>query len=106
MYLGKPVIATNFSGNLEFMNSSNSCLVNYKLVEVSASEYPHGFSSKKRLWADPDISHASELMYKIRVNKSFRDKIGKQASTDIKLNFSKEKQSNAILARLSAISNN
>jgi glycosyltransferase involved in cell wall biosynthesis len=105
MYLGKPVIATNFSGNLEFMNSSNSCLVNYKLKEVSADEYPHGFSLRKRFWADPDINHASELMLKIRMNKSFRDKIGIQASHDIKLNFSKETQGASILSRLRAISN-
>ena len=105
MYLGKPVIATNLSGNLEFMNSSNSCLVNYKLKEVSAGEYPHSSFLKKRFWADPDINHASELMLKIRMNKSFRDKIGMQASRDIKLNFSKETQSASILSRLRAISN-
>jgi hypothetical protein len=60
---------------------------------------------RKRFWADPDINHASELMLKIRMNKSFRDKIGIQASHDIKLNFSKETQGASILSRLRAISN-
>jgi glycosyltransferase involved in cell wall biosynthesis len=34
MAQGKPVIATAYSGNLEFMTESNSCLVDYALVPV------------------------------------------------------------------------
>src|SRR5690349_8242958 len=34
MRLGKPVIATAWSGNMTFMNRANSCLVRYRLVKV------------------------------------------------------------------------
>jgi glycosyltransferase involved in cell wall biosynthesis len=34
MLLGKPVIATGFSGNLEFMKPTNSFLVSYNLVPI------------------------------------------------------------------------
>lgn len=34
MALGKPVIGTGYSGNSEFMNSENSCLVDYNLIPV------------------------------------------------------------------------
>src|SRR5439155_1716947 len=37
MLLGKPVIATNYSGNLAFMNHENSLLVDYTLTDISES---------------------------------------------------------------------
>ena len=40
MLLGKPAIATGYSGNLEFMNRDNSCLVDYRLVPVPDGAYP------------------------------------------------------------------
>ena len=88
MYLGKPVIATNYSGNLEFMNHKNSCLVNFKIVPVKKEDYIY---TKDQYWADPDIEHASFLMRKIVSNESFRKKIARNGSLDIKRNFSKKK---------------
>ncbi len=34
MALGKPVIATRYSGNLDFMTDANSYLVDYTLTEI------------------------------------------------------------------------
>lgn len=34
MYLGTPVIATNWSGNTEFMNNDTACMVGYDLIEL------------------------------------------------------------------------
>ncbi len=44
MYLGKPVIATGYSGNLEFMTEANSHLIGYRLVDVgeNTGHYPAG----------------------------------------------------------------
>jgi glycosyltransferase involved in cell wall biosynthesis len=41
MLLGKPVIATGYSGNMDFMRPDNSCLIDYSLVDVKVAEYPH-----------------------------------------------------------------
>jgi glycosyltransferase involved in cell wall biosynthesis len=63
MCLGKPVIATGYSGNLEFMKPDNSYLVRYELTQVGeggGSYYPHDFR-----WAEPDPAHAAELMRKV-----------------------------------------
>jgi len=59
MLLGKPVIATAYSGNLDFMDKTNSCLVNYRLVPVPQGSYlyPNG-----QVWADPDIEQAADYM--------------------------------------------
>jgi glycosyltransferase involved in cell wall biosynthesis len=34
MFLSKPVIATNYGGNTDFMNHDNSLLLKYKMTEV------------------------------------------------------------------------
>lgn len=41
MSLGKPTIATRYSGNVDFMNDTNSCLVDYKLEPVGENCYPY-----------------------------------------------------------------
>ncbi len=83
MLLGKPVIGTNYSGNTDFMDQTNSCLVNYELIPVKENEYPFG---KGQVWANPDIDHASWHMKKIFKDQSFRKLIGNKARDHIQLN--------------------
>ena len=87
MSLRKPVIATNYSGNLEFMNKYNSCLVDYQLISVSEKKYIYGNFQK---WADPDITHASFFMRKIKDDDNFREKISHQGYAHISKNFNKK----------------
>jgi glycosyltransferase involved in cell wall biosynthesis/SAM-dependent methyltransferase len=59
---GKPVIATGFSGNTDFMTEANSFLVDYTLARVGkdGENYPPDAH-----WADPDLDHAAELMRRV-----------------------------------------
>ena len=59
MALGKPVIATGYSGNLDFMTSETAYLVPWRPISVGADcdPYPVGAT-----WADPDLDAASRLM--------------------------------------------
>jgi SAM-dependent methyltransferase/glycosyltransferase involved in cell wall biosynthesis len=59
MALGKPVIATGYSGNMDFMNDQNSFLVRYRMKKLAAT---HGPYDKGNEWADPELDHAAELM--------------------------------------------
>src|SRR5262249_33966906 len=59
MALGKPVIATGWSGNMDFMNVTNSFPVRYELVELSENIGPY---QAGETWAEPSIEHAAELM--------------------------------------------
>jgi glycosyltransferase involved in cell wall biosynthesis len=59
MLMGKPVIATNYSGNLAFMHPGNSLLVDYKLAEI-ADDNP--IYNRGNHWAEPSIEHAASLM--------------------------------------------
>lgn len=99
MSLGKPVIATHFSGNLEFMNFKNSCLVDFIKVPVEKGAY---LNTQNQMWAEPNIEDAAYWMLKVKENKVFREKIAKQAKIDMK-HFTPKNQAAAILKRLDMI---
>ncbi len=98
MSLGKPVIATNYSGNLEFMNDKNSLLVRYTKINLKNDSYLY---AKNQAWAEPDESHATQFMKKIKDDKALRESISKQASRDMK-RFTLKNQQQAILKRIGA----
>ena len=80
MLLGKPVIATNYSGNIDFMRQDNSCLVNYSLIPVKAGQYPF---AEGQVWADPDIDHAAWHMRRLVHNRPYRQLIAQKARQTI-----------------------
>lgn len=84
MFLGKPVIATGYSGNLDFMNEENSCLVQYKLIDVQEGCYPH---AKGQVWAEPDIENAAGHMLKLLDDRDYGRKMGQIASRHIRTYF-------------------
>ena len=81
MYLGKPTIGTNWSSNIEFMNKNNSCLVDYKLVELPKDNGPFRKGWK---WAEPDVKNAAFYMKKLYCNKEYYNEISKNAFSDIR----------------------
>jgi FkbM family methyltransferase len=85
MYLGKPVIATNYSGSTDFTLPDNSCLVNYTLIPVEAGQYPFGAG---QVWADADVEHAAWYMKKVLANVGFRRDLGAKGQAYIRENFS------------------
>ena len=59
MMAAKPVIATGFSGNLQFMSEQNSLLVPYELVPVGHGNPPYPPDAQ---WASPDFDAAAAMM--------------------------------------------
>ncbi|MCU0545546.1 MAG: glycosyltransferase [Oscillatoriaceae cyanobacterium Prado104] len=80
MFYGKPVIATAYSSNTEFMNVGNSFLVKYKLTEIPANCGPY---KQGNIWADPDPEHAADLMRYVFDNRDRSQQIGAIAAKDI-----------------------
>jgi glycosyltransferase involved in cell wall biosynthesis len=72
MYLGKPVIATGYSGNMTFMTNENSCVVDYEFVSLAPNDYPY---SEDQVWASPNISHAAYYMKKLHEDDEYRNNI-------------------------------
>ncbi len=88
MYLGKPVIGTAYSGNLEFMTPENSCLVGYRLVDVRDGEYPYAYG---QVWAEPDLDHAARLMRRLADDPAFAAALGRRAAADIRATLSPDR---------------
>lgn len=85
MALGKPVIATNYSGNLDFMTPENSLLVDYRLVELTED---HGPYQRGNQWADPHLEHAAELMRWVVAHPEEVRAIGCRAAETIRVTLS------------------
>jgi len=101
MYAKKPVIATSYGGNTDFMNNENSFLVKYELVKL---EKNYGHYEKGNVWANPDISNASYLLRHIYENQELGKKIGENAQRSIKNQLSYEVVGNKILNRINNLS--
>jgi|GEM_PF-2037201 len=65
MALGKPCIATGYSGNLEFMTPDNSWLIPYNMVEIGPGICPYPPEHK---WAAPDVFAAAKAMREVYQN--------------------------------------
>jgi glycosyltransferase involved in cell wall biosynthesis len=100
MSLGKPVIATAYSGNLTFMNEANSYLVRYKLTPIApgCDPYPPGVD-----WAEPDLDHAAELMRHVFENHADAAARGERARKDLLERHSLEQSATFLHERLAAI---
>ncbi len=87
MTLGKPVIATAWSGVMDFMSDRNSCLVPCTLVPLpaaSASGYNASYVGGATVWAEPDVGCAAVWMRRLAEDASLRKKIGDAAAGDLR----------------------
>ena len=84
MALGKPVIATAYSGNLEFMSASDSLLVGYRMTEVDHGDLRFNPSAENVYrpgspWAQPDVDQAARHMRYLCDHPSARARLGARA---------------------------
>ncbi|HVC25244.1 MAG TPA: glycosyltransferase [Acidimicrobiales bacterium] len=80
MALGKPVVATAYSANLEFMSSDTAYLVPYTAGEVPVANdpYPH-----RARWAEPDLDAAARLMRDVYEHPGEAAALGARARADV-----------------------
>ena len=81
MSLGRPVIATGWSGNMDFMTPEDSCLVSHELVPVRATHYAYRPEAigPGQVWAEPNITEASTWMCRLADDESLRRRLGAEA---------------------------
>ena len=70
--LGKYVVTTGYSGNLDFCISPKVELVRYKLATLKNDEYP--YSEHGQYWAEPDLVDAEQKLIKV-ISKISAEKI-------------------------------
>jgi glycosyltransferase involved in cell wall biosynthesis/2-polyprenyl-3-methyl-5-hydroxy-6-metoxy-1,4-benzoquinol methylase len=80
MVLGKPVIATGYSGNLDFMTGDTAHLVPWEPGWVPAGCDPYPPGSR---WAEPDIGEAAALMQKVAADPAGAAALGARARETI-----------------------
>ena len=80
MSLGKPVIATGYSGPADLMTPENSFRVDYRVVPIERDRGPY---LKGLSWADPDLEHASLLLRQVVENPSVAQMRGRRAAADV-----------------------
>jgi glycosyltransferase involved in cell wall biosynthesis len=77
---GVATIGTSYSGNLEFMNSDNSALVDFKMTALQSDE---GYYKKGTRWADPDPGHAAMWFKKLAGDPEFATELGNRGKVSI-----------------------
>lgn len=100
MRLGKPVIGTGWSGNMEFMNSMNSYPVGFRLTPLAA---PLGVYEAGQVWAEPDVDEAARMLAHIASRPGDAATVGGRAQAWMEEFFSAQAIGNRYRARLSIL---
>ena len=99
MLAGRPVVATGYSGNLEFMDDRNSVLVGYDLVPIGEGKDPYPAGSR---WADPDLDEAAAAMRRLVDDPAGAAALGERARLDILRFHSAAARAPLVAARLAS----
>lgn len=86
MALGVPVVATGYSGNMEFCSEETAFLVDYTEVELERDNYI--FVRPGQKWADPDLDHAARQMRAVCADAALREARVEAALRNVRENFS------------------
>jgi glycosyltransferase involved in cell wall biosynthesis len=100
MYLEKPVIATGWSGNMDFMTVNNSYPVEYELKELQEDYGPY---KKGETWAEPNIDRAAQLMRQVYEQPTEARQKAQRAAQDIRLTNSPDAIASIVKKRLDLI---
>lgn len=101
MWLGTPVIATGYSGNVDFMTPDNSYPVEHRLVPIGAGNPPY---PPDGLWAEPDVDHAAQLMRDVFEHPDEAARRAERAATDIRSSNGLDATGRAMAERLTVLS--
>jgi glycosyltransferase involved in cell wall biosynthesis len=98
---GKPVIATNWSGNTDFMTPQTSFPVGYELVELTEDV---GAYRAGQIWAEPSVDDAARLMRLVYDDRTLGEERGLAAQRHIEMHYSEVSVGRRMGDRLTLIS--
>ena len=95
MSMGLPCIATNWSGNTEFMTKDNSLLIDIDgLVEIEEGAF------RGHLWAQPSVAHLRQRMRFVHAHHSEAKLLGLRARDDMVASYSPATLADSVYERL------
>jgi len=75
-----PVVATNWSGNVDFLNAGNGLPIPYRLVPA---EDPQGtYHHPDMMWADADVDAAAEALRRLHGDPALAKRLGEAGARD------------------------
>lgn len=102
MLMGKPVVATGWGGNMEFMTPETNYLIDYELRPVSGIE-PIYWDYKGSNWAEPSSEHLSSIMRRVVESPEEGRRVGAKARQHILDNFGRNKITSQLVTHLERI---
>jgi glycosyltransferase involved in cell wall biosynthesis len=84
MYMGKPVISTDWSATAEFVTADNGCPVAFQLQPIEQNCEFYGRGEK---WAEADVEHATRYMQRLVEDPAWGVALGRRAAADIRRQF-------------------
>ncbi len=100
MALGKPVIATNYSGNTDYLTGDVGFPISYSLCELKNT---YGLYAEGNVWAEPDIDEAAHWMRYVYEHREVAQDKGRKAAASIGAKLSPLRIGTMINERLAAI---
>ena len=100
MALGQPVVATNFSGNVDFCDEQTAFLVDGELVPLRPGDY---LFHEGQYWCDPDVGIAANQIARVFGDANLRDGIARAGRERIERDHSMAAVARAYARRLDEI---
>lgn len=94
MFLGKPVIATGWSGNLEFMDTHSAALVGYRLIP--AHDPRQVYEVPGAVWAEADLTDAAAQLRRLADDAGERKALGARARVAVMARLNADKLADAV----------
>jgi FkbM family methyltransferase len=99
MALGTPVIATAYSGNLDFMDADTAMLVPYRLSPVPPTAAPYPTTAS---WAEPDLDAAAAFLRWVHDNPAAARALGERGRAAVLANHPLDQTAQFIRDRVRA----
>lgn len=101
MAAGKPVIATRFGGNTEFMSDDNSYLIGFEPTKVGpgCEHYP-----PEARWAEPNAAEAAGALRAVLDDAAEARRRGRRAQADVREQLAPERIGQRMAERLAGLS--
>jgi hypothetical protein len=94
------VIATGYSGNMDFMSAQEACPVDFCLREVAPGAYPHWQNQR---WAEPHIAQAARFMRRLADDPAAARALGAAGMARIQRQYAPSACASAVIDRLQAV---